>query len=155
MATPIAATQILAEIIKRILPHQMATSLDQMAAFASVPVGALILQIVEKDVANFRLKNMPSDFLVPERGKAERIETKDNDHAKTKLRPPQIQRILFLAENEMSADAISQRMNVSQKTIRRILAQRGPAANRTQVSHSSASRSSRGAPIPFSLVRQT
>jgi hypothetical protein len=60
----------------------------------------------------------------PERGETGKIiETKGNDHAKTKMRPGQVQRLLHLS-TEMTHAELAARFNISVGHVRRILARR-------------------------------
>jgi len=104
------------------------------------------LELAENDATSIRAKKCSSNFLSPSgvKAKTKPIETTGNDIWRTKVKPEQVQRILFLAESEkMSPPEIAASMaDVSRTTVRRVLSQRAEA--RAPVPLTSSSRRSRG-----------
>ena len=91
-----------------------------MAVLAHMPVGTLVVQLVERDVASFRSQNIAPDFLFSSEIASEApIDADDIHRTKTsnKLRK-KVRRLL--AEGEMTIDAIARRCDVSRSTVRRI-----------------------------------
>ena len=101
----------------------------ECAAERGMPTVRLwLLELALAERAERRAKKFRSE--VPCEGeRAKRIEIDGNDHDHTKLRPEDIQRLIFLSEQKeggekLTTEALARRMRVSKSTIRRILRQR-------------------------------
>ncbi len=125
------------------IPKRLFVCLREMLCQRRMSLQEYFEDLAASDTKMIRKQKCRADCLLPSGPKAEKIQTTDNDLHRTKLRPTQIQRLIFLAEQNLPVRDIGQRLGIAVSSVRRILAQR--AANRTQIPRASSARTNRGA----------
>lgn len=105
--------------------RSLLTSLEEMRALASMPLELLVSQLVEAQIADFRLRKIPTTFLVAQNGdKFLKVESQDGIDPRRKLRPEQEDDVFELYEAGEKPPTLAKRYGVSASTVRRIIKQR-------------------------------
>src|SRR5882762_2784560 len=90
----------LVQTLKIRLSDSLLASIREVLCLRSVSIEHYFVELAEVDTAPIRLQKLRSNFLLPSGVKAKTIEKTDDDIWRTKVRPEQVQRILFLSESE-------------------------------------------------------
>jgi Homeodomain-like domain-containing protein len=102
------------------LPAALLLSLSTMSALRSVSLHALVVQIVEASIAEFRLQNVPDNFLGRAKGPQIRKNSTNDDNHKSKVGPTLRKRIVDLLDEGLPVNQIAERSSISASTVRRI-----------------------------------
>src|SRR5437879_2802168 len=101
------------------IPKRLFVCLREMLCLRRMSIQEYFEELASSDTEIIRNQKLRSTFLLPTGPKTSTIETTTNDIWRTKVRPEQVQRILFLSESEkMSPPEIAASMaDVSRSTV--------------------------------------
>jgi DNA-directed RNA polymerase specialized sigma24 family protein len=103
---------------------RLTACIREMAALRGMTEAQYLAELAFADFAEHRCKKLCENAKY-KAAKIERIEMNDADRHRTKLRPEQVQKLLFLAETlKLPHGLIAERMSISTSTVRRVLMKR-------------------------------